>query len=176
MKQPTADYILKEFLTLVNPEKYRTIIQALLDRYHLIDKTEPIHGAVSSKQFDKWVNDIYENMEKDTMVDHCDIHEQSAYKALDLIPKSFDIYHKGTVSRLQAEVERLKGEIVEASAKVLETHGNLPETAKVVREEAKAKRVQLPEVRWLEGTRDLEWFAETSRFMQAVKRHLEGGE
>jgi len=65
-------------------------IQAILDRYHLIDKTEPVSGVVTAAE----LLDLVKGG-KYTEVIVKTIHD------------TFDVYPKGTVSRLEGEAEKM---------------------------------------------------------------------
>jgi len=105
MNQPSANDL---FDILKECENNGLFVATILDRYHLIDKTEPVSGGVTLDQFDEFFDQ---------------------YGCVETF-NSFDIYPLGTVARLegdnqemanklsivvyeneqlQAEVDRLKG-------------------------------------------------------------------
>lgn len=83
MNQPSASDLVTFFYS--EPDTPKEAFKRILDRYHLIDKADPVSGGVTLPEFEKYFLD-------------------EGYVAT---YNHFDIYHKGTVARLQAEVERL---------------------------------------------------------------------
>ena len=91
MNQPSAEELWDIYSggdNVIHKEQFFEI----LDRYHLIDKTEPIPGAVSLSDMRKLF------FEYDAMQD------EGIQEMIDTL----DIYPKGTVARLQGEIEELK--------------------------------------------------------------------
>ena len=85
MNQPSAEEILQLYVNTRGGMVEG--FQGILNRYHLIDKTEPIPGAVSEEELNKFLNT----------------------NGFNQIPDEFDLYPKGTVARLTGELEIMRG-------------------------------------------------------------------
>lgn len=89
MNQPSVEEILKLF---AKSPLGQTMLDFILDHYYLIDKEEPIPGAVS----------------KAALKHYRTLKNRSGFFEVEKMADDFDIYPKGTVARLMGEVEGLK--------------------------------------------------------------------
>ncbi len=160
MNQPSAEELKKIFeekrLTVSTNEQ---AFQAILDRYHLIDKTEPIPGAVSA----------------DEIVSRIEFFHGDPVRVAENITQHLDIFPKGTVARLMGEVEELK-KVIDEIINYSESQQKIKELqAEIDRLKGQQKpEAMLPDVPFLAGSSNRIWSLEVSRFLQAVKAHLQG--
>jgi hypothetical protein len=121
-----TEWELRDFYEL-NLKKGENVWKAIIDRYHLIDKSAPIPGAVSVAEMRKMFFE-YDAAQDSDIQEYID---------------TLDIYPKGTVARLTGEVEKWKRNSVQLHNETLELHLVESETVKKLQAEVEQLKGEL---------------------------------